>query len=81
MHPTFYFSVGFMLLSDYNSYAVTLFVVKAMDIATKMVLIKKVFMDRELSHELTQALLAPIHYLLPYVGVIIYPALIYLTFN
>ena len=81
MNPTFYFAIMFMMVSDYNEYAIALFVIKGVDVATKMVLIKKVFIDKELSEEMTLALLSPLHKLLPYIGLLIYPPLIYLTFR
>lgn len=80
MHPTFYFVSAFMVLTDFNVYAVTLFSIKAIDIATKIALIKKVFIDKELSTELTLALVAPMNKYLPYVGVLAYPVFIYLVF-
>ncbi|MEA2073617.1 MAG: hypothetical protein U9O86_08530 [Campylobacterota bacterium] len=79
MHPTFYFAMALMVMSDYNVYAITLFSIKAVDIATKIVLIKKVFIDRDLSEELTLALLAPLNRFYPYIGVVLYPVLIYLV--
>jgi len=81
MHPTFYFATLFMMFTDYNGYAVALFMIKGIDIATKMVLLKKVFIDKELSEEMTVALLAPLHSFMPYMGLFIYPPLIYMAFN
>lgn len=79
MHPTFYFAIVFMILSDYNIYAIVLFLIKAVDIAIKLVLIKQVFIDKKLSQELALALLSPLNSLLPYIGLIAYPPLIYLA--
>ena len=81
MHPTFYFFALFMLFTNYNGYAVALFVIKGVDIATKMVLIKKVFIEKELSEEMSVALLTPLHFLMPYIGLVIYPPLIYMAFD
>jgi hypothetical protein len=80
-HPTFYFAIGFMTLSDYNIYAVTLFLIKAVDIAVKIVLLKEVFLKKELSPELTLALLTPINKFIPYMGLFAYPSLIYLALS
>ncbi len=77
MHPTFYFTIGFMVLCEYNIFSVTLFSIKALDIAMKIVLIKQVFIDKETSDEMTLALLTPLNKLLPYLGVLIYPPIIY----
>ena len=80
MHPTFYFAIMFVLVSHYNEYAITLLVIKGIDVATKMVLIKKVFIDKDLSEEMTFSLLSPLHKLLPYSGLLVYPPLIYMVF-
>ena len=80
MNPTFYFAIMFVLVSNYNEYAVTLLVIKGIDVATKMILMKKVFIDKNLSKEMTLALVSPMHRLLPYIGLLVYPPLIYLTF-
>ena len=81
MHPTFYFSIAFMLLSEYNIYATILFFLKTLDIVMKIVLIKQVYIDKELTPEMTYALLSPINPLLPYVGLVAYPGLIFLAMS
>ncbi len=80
MHPTFYFAIYFMLITDYNMYALSLFAIKTLDIATKILLIKQVFIAKEISHELSLALLTPTK-TIPYLGVIAYAPLIYLAFT
>ncbi|MFA5453908.1 MAG: hypothetical protein WC272_01160 [Sulfurimonas sp.] len=79
MQPTFYFSIGFVMLSDYNVYAMILLFLKTVDVATKILLIEQVFIKRELSHDLSLILLAPINSFLPYLGLLIYPLLILLA--
>lgn len=79
MQPTFYFSIGFVMLSDYNVYAMILLFLKTVDVATKILLIEQVFIKRELSHDLSLILLAPINSFLPYLGLFIYPPLILLA--
>ena len=79
MQPTFFFGVVFMMMSSYNLYAVMLFSLKASDILTKMLLVKKVFIDKEVSSSLLEALVAPLNSIFLYLGVVIYPTLIYLT--
>ena len=81
MHPTFYLCIFFMIASDYNFYAISIFFVKALDISVKVVLIKQVFIDKTISHDLSLALLAPLPKLLPYVGLVLYPVLIFLSFS
>jgi len=81
MHPTFSFSLMFLMISNYNEYAMMLVGVKAMDIAVKMILIKKVFIDKDLSEEMTLSLLAPLNKYMPYIGLLVYPPLVYLAFN
>jgi len=79
MHPTFYFSIGFLLLSDYNIYAIILLSIKASDIIVKILLIEQVFVKQEISQELTLSLLSRLHSLVPYLGIIIYPIFIVLA--
>jgi len=81
MHPTLYFTIIFMLLSNFNKYAVILFLIKGIDVATKMVLIKKVFIEQELSKEMSLALLAPLSKWMPYIGLLVYPPLLYMAFT
>jgi len=81
MHPTFYFSIGFVMLCEYNPYAVVLFLIKTIDIATKIQLMEQIFVKKELSQELSLALLAPINNFLPYIGIVIYPILILLALS
>lgn len=79
MQPTFYFSIGFVMLSDYSVYAIIMLILKTADIATKILLIEQIFTKRELTHELSLILLAPINGFLPYMGLLIYPFLIALA--
>ncbi len=76
MQPTFYFAIGFAMLSNYNHYALLLLLIKTADIATKILLLEQVFVKKELTQELSQILLAPINKLLPYIGLGIYPFLV-----
>ncbi|MBL0709089.1 MAG: hypothetical protein JJW00_08585 [Sulfurimonas sp.] len=79
MHPTFYFAIGFMVLTDYNIYAATLLLIKTFDMITKILLIKQVFIDKNLSDELALALMAPLNKYVLYMGLAIYLPLIYLA--
>lgn len=76
MHPTFYFSIGFAMLSNYNIFAMILVFIKTVDLATKILLIEQIFVKKQLSHELSLVLLAPINEFLPYIGLVVYPPLI-----
>lgn len=78
-HPTFYFAIWFMIVTDYNIYALGLFAIKMLDIGTKIFLMKKVFIDKDISPELSLTILAPLNKYLPYIGVIAYPPLIFLA--
>lgn len=79
MHPTFYFAIGFAMLSDYAVSALILLFIKTADMATKILLLEQVFVKKQLSHEMSLVLLAPINKFLPYMGLLIYPPLIYLA--
>ncbi len=79
MQPTFYFAIGFAMITNYNPYALTLLFIKTIDVATKIILIEQVFVKKEISNELHVALVAPLHFLLPYIGLGIYPFLVVLA--
>ena len=79
MQPTFYFSIGFFILSNYNFYAGILLFIKSVDVVTKILLIEQVFTKRKLSQDLSLILLAPINSFLPYLGLLFYPPLIVLA--
>ncbi len=79
MQPTFIFGIWFVLLSDFNLFAIILLFIKTADIATKILLIEQVFVKRELSQDLSLILLAPINSFLPYMGLVIHPILIVLA--
>ncbi len=79
MQPTFYFAIGFVMITDYAPSAMILLFIKTVDIATKILLIEQVFIKKELSQEMSQVLLAPINSFLPYIGFIVYPPLIFLA--
>jgi len=81
MHPTFYFAIGFAILSNYDGFALLLIGIKTLDIVTKISLIQQVFIKKELTQELSLILLAPINGFLPYIGLFLYPILILLTLS
>jgi len=79
MQPTFYFAIGFVMITNYAPSALILLFIKTVDIATKILLLEQVFIKKELSHEMSLILLAPLNSFLPYIGIIFYPVLIYLA--
>ncbi len=76
MHPTFYFAIFFSIITNYSLGSLILLFIKGADIATKILLIQEVFVKKEISQELSLMLLTRINALLPYLGLILYPALI-----
>jgi len=80
MHPTYYFVI--FLIMAMNEYSVLLLMlfIKTVDIAAKVLLIQQVFEKRQLSHEMSLMLLTPLHPLMPYIGMLIYPPFIYMAF-
>lgn len=73
MHPTFLFSIGFAILTEYSFGSMLLVCTKAIDIIIKLIFIEKIFIKKELSHEMSLVVLAPIDKFLPYMGLLIYP--------
>lgn len=80
LHPTFYFAIWFVMITDYSLASLSLLFIKTVDIATKILLIQQVFEKRELSQEMTMMLLTPLHPLLPYIGLLVYPPLVLIAF-
>ncbi len=76
MHPTFSFSVGFAILTDYSLGSLILLLIKTADIYIKIILMEKIFNKKELSHEMSLIFLAPVDNFLPYLGLLIYPIFI-----
>lgn len=79
MHPTFYFLLAFMTLCDYSLLSVTIVLLKGGDILMKIYLLEQVFKKREVTQEMMLVLLAPLHFLVPFLGILVYPPLIYLA--
>jgi len=76
MQPTFYFALFFMMLLDFNIYSVILFSLKGSDVLTKIILMKKVFIDKRVEREISDLIVAPLPEFMLYVGMILYPILI-----
>jgi len=80
MHPTFYFAIWLMMITDASYGAIALLFIKVIDIATKILLIQQVFEKKEISEELSIMMHVPLHPLMPYIGVLIYPPMVYMAF-
>ena len=78
-HPTFIFSVWLIMVSDFTLASTVLLFIKTVDIATKIILIDQVFEKREISQELSLILLTPLHPVVPYIGVLAYTPMVYLS--
>jgi hypothetical protein len=79
MHPTFAFAIFFMMFSAYDDYAIALFVIKGLDIATKLMLVKQVFIEKKISDDVALMLQMPLGNILPYIGLVVYLPLIYMA--
>jgi hypothetical protein len=80
MHPTYYYVIFLLLaMNEYTALLLMLFI-KTVDIAAKVLLIQQVFEKRQLSHEMSLMLLTPLHPLMPFIGMLIYPPFIYMAF-
>ncbi len=80
MQPTFYFGIAFVMLTNYNTYALIFLFLKTIDVATKIILLQQIFVKEELSTELSASLLTPLHKAMPYISLTIYTPLIILAF-
>lgn len=81
MQPTFYFAMIFMMMCDYNLYSVILFSLKGSDVLTKIILMKKVFIDKKVEREISELIVAPIPQFLLYTGLLLYPILIIMALS
>jgi len=79
MHPTFYFAIFFTLYTQYNGYAMALFVVKGVDVATKLILVKQVFVDRDIPDDVAMMLQIELGNIFPFIGLVVYLPLIYMA--
>jgi hypothetical protein len=80
MHPTYYYTIFLLLAINEKNALLAMLFIKTIDIVTKILLMQQVFEKRQLSHEMSLMLLAPLHPLMPYIGVLIYPPFIYVAF-
>ena len=76
MQPTFYFSLLFMMLCDFNIYSVIFFSLKGSDVLTKIILMKQVFIDKRVVREVSELIVTPLPQFVFYIGLILYPLLI-----
>ena len=81
MHPTFYFAIFLTLFTNYDIYATLFFVIKGVDIATKMIFIKQVFIEESINDEMAQMLMMPLGKFFPYIGIIVYTPLIWMALS
>ncbi len=81
MHPSLYFSIYLMMITDYNLYAVLYFTIKAADIFTKLYMMKQVFIDKEVNAQMKVMLVMPLDKYLPYIGALAYPPLVFMALS
>jgi len=79
LHPTYYFIIWLVMATNYTAAAITMVVIKTLDLVVKILLIQQVFEKRELSPEMSMMLLAPLHPLMPYIGLLVYTPLLFLS--
>lgn len=79
LHPTFYFTIWLVMATNYTAPAVTMIVIKTLDLIVKILLIQQIFEKRELSQEMSMMLLTPLHPLMPYIGLLVYTPLLFMS--
>lgn len=79
LHPTFYFAIWLVMITDYQPPAIIMLAIKTLDLVIKVVFIQQIFERDELSPEMKMMMQAPLHPLMPYVGLLIYTPLVYLA--
>ncbi len=76
LHPTFYFTIYLAMITDYKVAILTVLLIKSIDIATKILLLRQLFEEESLSPQLLSLLDTPLHRVMPYLGIIVYTPLI-----
>ena len=79
MHPSFIFSMYLYYLSHYSYWILAIIVIKSIDIIFKVLLIHKHFIDKSLSMELKIMLEQPMHPVMLFMGISLYPYLLFLA--
>ena len=79
MHPTFYFAIWLVMVTDASLAAVAMLFLKTIDIATKILLMQQLFEKKNSSKEMLVMLLATLHPWLPYLGFFIYVPMVYIA--
>ncbi len=81
MHPTYVFMIYLLLCCGASLPLVVMLLIKSVDIVTKIVLMRQLFEKHELSDDISAMLLAPLHPLMPFIGLAVYPPFIFFAFN
>ena len=79
LHPTFSFGIWLMMVTKGSTAAIVLLFIKAADIATKIILIQQVFEKKDVPPELESMLSAPLNPIMPYIGLLVYPPLVFMA--
>ncbi len=77
LHPTYYFAIWLILQTQLSIPSVILLFLKTVDIATKLVLMQQVFEKKEVSPQLHEMLMTPLEQWMPYIGLAVYPPLVF----
>ncbi len=78
LHPTFYFTIYLAMVTHYKAEILVVLFVKTFDIATKIIMMTQIFEKKEISAALAQMLHAPLHKVMPYIGLFLYTPLIFM---
>jgi len=78
LHPTFFLTVYLLLKSDFSIAMQILASLKLSDIALKLLFVKKIFIEKKSSPEISAALQMRLEPWMLYFGVVVYPILVLL---
>lgn len=79
LHPTFYFAIWLVMSTEYQPAAVIMLLIKTLDLVIKVLFIQQLFERHELPPEMEMMMQAPLHPLLPYIGLALYTPLVFMT--
>ena len=79
MHPSYVMSLGLFYTTHYNLWVLLIIAIKSVDILFKVMLVRQHFEQDALSDEMMQVLNAPLHPILFFMGLSLYPYLLFLA--
>lgn len=79
MHPSYVLSLYLFYATEYSLWILSIIVIKSIDIISKVLLIYKYFVLEDLKDEIRIILSQPLHPAMLFMGILLYPYLLYMA--